>query len=452
MPNYLITGYWGEPHVTAENDRGFNAAVFGPGRYVLPVGEQLRAEFIGNNTVRLYDGKLIDGGAVAGIPAGKYVDLLIPEAGQGMNRNDIIAFQYSKDAATLIETGDFVVIPGTETAGAAVDPALTQQDILTDEATFDQFALYRVTVSGANISAPAQFFEVAGNMEIFAERVNEEIGKLNAAADSFRAVNILDNSDWVNPVNQRGNTAYTGLGYSIDRWVVSAAAALTVADGFALIQNDATEGVAMFTQRLEPGTLVEGKTYTGVFCFSGGTISHGSAVCTSGVVNLTEDVNNIYMQIAPSTEYDAFRICVKPGVNARIKWVALYEGEYTAKNLPKYQPKGYSAEFIECSRYFINCGEAYSLAGYTSTSGTTAYFNFPTPVEMRAKPTLGHVGGNDYFAVRSDGTHKIVQFSACNMLNRNPNNIAISCPTELPAKSACTLYYDGADMFLSADL
>ena len=82
--NYLITGYWGEPHVTAENDRGFNAAVFGPGRFVLPVGERLRAEFIGNNTVRLYDGKIIDGGALGGIPAGKYIDLLIPEAGQMM--------------------------------------------------------------------------------------------------------------------------------------------------------------------------------------------------------------------------------------------------------------------------------------------------------------------------------------------------------------------------------
>ena len=88
MANYLITGYWGEPHVTAENDRGINAAIFGAGRYVLPVGEQFRAEYIGNNTVRMYDGKLTDNGAAAGIPAGRYVDLTISEAGQGMNRND----------------------------------------------------------------------------------------------------------------------------------------------------------------------------------------------------------------------------------------------------------------------------------------------------------------------------------------------------------------------------
>ena len=91
--NYLITGYWGEPHVTAENDRGIHAGIFGVGRYVLPIGRQFSAEYIGNNVIRMYDGKLLDNGAAAGIPAGEYVDLMISNAGQGMNRNDLIVFQ-----------------------------------------------------------------------------------------------------------------------------------------------------------------------------------------------------------------------------------------------------------------------------------------------------------------------------------------------------------------------
>ena len=159
--NYLITGYWGEPHVTAENDRGLNAGIFGDGRMVLPVGNRLRAEYIGNNTVRVYDGKLLDNGALGGIPAGKYVDLLIPEAGQGMKRNDLVVFQYSKDASTLVETGIFVVVPGEETSGTAADPVLQQQDLLTDEATFDQMALYRVAVEGATIGAPEPLFQIS---------------------------------------------------------------------------------------------------------------------------------------------------------------------------------------------------------------------------------------------------------------------------------------------------
>jgi hypothetical protein len=159
--NYLITGYHGEPHVTAENDRGINAGTFGAGRFVLPVGEQFRAEYIGNNTIRLFDGKLMDNGAAAGIPAGEFIDLLISNAGQGMNRNDLIVFQYAKDDSTAVESGSFVVIQGTETSGTAADPELTQEDLLTNNATFDQMALWRVSVSGATISAPVQMFSVS---------------------------------------------------------------------------------------------------------------------------------------------------------------------------------------------------------------------------------------------------------------------------------------------------
>lgn len=158
--NYLITGYWGEPHVTAENDRGINAAIFGTGKFVLNVGKKFKAEYIGNNTVRMYDGKLLDNGAAVGIPTGEYVDLYIANAGQGMNRNDIIAFQYEQDMATMIERGTFVVIQGAETSGAANDPRLAIGDLLDEKTTFDQMEMWRVSVSGATIAAPEQLFGV----------------------------------------------------------------------------------------------------------------------------------------------------------------------------------------------------------------------------------------------------------------------------------------------------
>lgn len=199
--NYLITGYWGEPHVTAENDRGINAAIFGAGRFVLPVGNQLRAEYIGNNTIRVYDGKLIDNGAVAGIPAGKYVDLFVPETGQGMKRNDLIVFQYRKDASTLVESGVFVVINGVETQGTPIDPELSQEDILSDTATFDQMPLWRVAVEGSIISAPVQVFKVAKNM-------NNVSGNRIVAATSTDGVNYDATVDDVDEL-------YTGLEITI---------------------------------------------------------------------------------------------------------------------------------------------------------------------------------------------------------------------------------------------
>ena len=194
--NYLITGYWGEPHVTAENDRGINAAMFGTGRFVLPVGEQFKADYIGNNTIRMYDGKLMDNGAAAGIPVGEYVDLLIANAGQGKKRNDLIVFQYKQDASTLIESGIFTVIQGAESSGTASDPALTQEDLLSGEAAFDQMALWRVPVSGTTISAPVKLFSVyRNNVSHAADKNNphgvtpEQIGAASAGLADYTPYN-----------------------------------------------------------------------------------------------------------------------------------------------------------------------------------------------------------------------------------------------------------------------
>lgn len=158
--NYLITGYWGEPHVTPENDRCINAAAFGKGRFVLPIGERFRAEYMGNNIVRVHDGLLLDNGAAAGIPVGEYVDLQIANAGQGMNRNDLIVFRYTLDTSTLVERGTFLVVKGTETSGTASDPPLTKKDLLAGGATSDNVALWRVRVSGAVISDPERVYDV----------------------------------------------------------------------------------------------------------------------------------------------------------------------------------------------------------------------------------------------------------------------------------------------------
>lgn len=161
--NYLITGYHGKPHVTAENDRGINAGIFGAGRFVLAVGEQFRVELIGNNIIRMYDGKLIDNGAAAGIPAGEYIDFHIPYAGQGQKRVDQIIFQYEKEIGTLVETGSFIHIKGAETSATPVVTTLQQVDLLTGNARIDQMQLYRFLVTDTSIQAePVQTFEVRG--------------------------------------------------------------------------------------------------------------------------------------------------------------------------------------------------------------------------------------------------------------------------------------------------
>lgn len=192
MANYLITGYHGEPHVTAENDRGINAGIAGTGRYVLPVGEQFKAEYIGNNTVRLYDGKLIDNGAAAGIPAGEYIDLQISNASQGYYRNDLIVFQYKVDTSTLIENGTFLVVQGTETTGTPSDPTLTQQNLLSGSATMDQMALWRVKVEGTTINDPVKRFTLAETLKEHGHTVSDISGILPMANGGTSSTKLAD--------------------------------------------------------------------------------------------------------------------------------------------------------------------------------------------------------------------------------------------------------------------
>ena len=204
MSNCLITGYWGEHHVTAENDRGINAAIFGAGRFVLPVGQRFKAEYIGSNIVRLYDGKLLDNGAAAGIPAGEHIDLAVPFASSGKKRNDLIVFQYRQDISTLVETGNFMVLQGVETVETPVDPMVVQSDLLSNKATLDQMPLWRIVVSDTEVSAPVQLFTLAKNMvEV------EEIAKNSSSSGGGSGGGSGTPPDEVLPVAKGGTGATT---------------------------------------------------------------------------------------------------------------------------------------------------------------------------------------------------------------------------------------------------
>lgn len=213
--NYLITGYHGTPHITAENDRGINAGIFGTGRFVLPVGEQFRAENIGNNTIRMYDGKLIDNGAAAGIPAGSYIDFVIPAGAQSTNRIDIIAFQYSKDSSTMIETGTFEVVSGTETSGTPEAPGLTKSDLLSGNAQLDQMGLYSVTVENGAITDISTLFTVkhpvssSGDTMYEFLRFERTIG--NNAYSGYIGLNRTNGNVVVGGYKDGEETSYMGL-------------------------------------------------------------------------------------------------------------------------------------------------------------------------------------------------------------------------------------------------
>lgn len=217
--------------------------------------------------------------------------------------------------------------------------------------------------------------------------------------------NLLDNSDFTNPVNQRGATSYTATSsyiFTIDRWKMNYGT-LTINDGYI---NWTTNEEAQYKRLAQviPYTLKAGQTYTLAmlarvnqtdyavlrFAEKNGAGISGASVSLSATndftwfiisYNMSQDIVQLRPEILTGSG-------TNQNINIDIKAMALYEGEYTIENLPEYQPKGYAAELLECQRYFINLGNSSFGFGFVSANGTSCGIIIPMPTKMRATPTV----------------------------------------------------------------
>jgi hypothetical protein len=198
--------------------------------------------------------------------------------------------------------------------------------------------------------------------------------------------NLLDNSDFRNPVNQRGQTKYTAAGYCLDRWYKGSVMYVNVYDGYITLDNTDSAMHAMY-QKLE--NIDTSKVYTFAIKTGSGILYVGAAKFpTSGNVEVVglSDAGFVQFQYV-STGVHAVYINVNAKKYFGIEWVALYEGEYTAETLPEYQSKGYGAELAECMRYFRSIDfswKALTTATRRSSTGFRAALVFSTPMRMNA--------------------------------------------------------------------
>lgn len=195
--------------------------------------------------------------------------------------------------------------------------------------------------------------------------------ELNGKAPEYyiQPRNLLDNSDFRNPVNQRGLTTYNyQWQYTIDRWIVASAStdgvpSLDITDSGITITN--TTGNTYFIQRLPKSLITPGNKYTFVYQKSDGTIV---VITTTSFEEVgSESYQVVY--IIPS--------------GTTIVWAALYEGSYTADTLPPYVPKGYAAELAECMRYY----ELVGVHKYSMGRIGEVYFDIQF-TQKRISPTV----------------------------------------------------------------
>ena len=190
--------------------------------------------------------------------------------------------------------------------------------------------------------------------------------------------NLLDNSDFRNPVNQRGQSSYTEYwGYTIDRWYLSSGdssgsikATVTLTDG-GLKFTPSSESAARISlvQRLPQNVLRAGVDYT--------------------FVAKKPDGDYLFGDIEDDTaSYGFWQVALFIDTEVTLEWAALYEGSYTAETLPEYQPKGYAVELAECQRYFrwLKIGGA--------VNGNYIGYRIPLSPAMRTNPSTTGININ----------------------------------------------------------
>ena len=238
--------------------------------------------------------------------------------------------------------------------------------------------IYPLTTADQVILADGTRLEKDGKINVDVAN-SADSAKLGGKAPEYyiQPRNLLDNSDFTKPVNQRGNTSYSGNTYTIDRWYTySSNAEIVLNTGYITIQNSA------LMQKVDTDP---DKTYTAAVCKADGSVIVVTGTFSGGFGNV-----NIGIRCGISSGYPRF--LMEP-VLGGVKWAALYEGSYTADTLPPYVPKGYAAELAECQRYyqlFKNIG----ITGLLFSNNKKVLLPVYPKIPMRKTPTIsiGSIG------------------------------------------------------------
>lgn len=244
-----------------------------------------------------------------------------------------------------------------------------------------------VDVSNGN-STDENAYMFIDESDDYPDVIASDSSKLGGKAPEYylQPRNLLDNSDFSNPVNQR-NAGTVVNDYIIDRWH-----GFKTTDGSVTITTEGitATGDGYLQQRLPSGTLKSGKVYTIAVYYLDGTI----------------DVNT-------NGEYailDKFDVVNKIKPNGKtIAHIALYEGSYTADTLPPYVPKGYAVELAECRRYFERIGSSFSEqignVVYVASGAKSFVCSLQCSRKRIQHPTVTISGVENYRLLLKDGTN-----------------------------------------------
>ena len=151
-------------HIHAEDDAQLNRARFN-GSGITLCDNALACTVVNNNTVRLASGQYSNQWYMIAVVGGTTADLTVDSGSAGEYRKDLIVADFIRGGGDTADTHVFTVIKGTPAASAAsaTDPTLTQEDLSTG-GSHRQEALYRINISGTEITSIERVANYVGNV------------------------------------------------------------------------------------------------------------------------------------------------------------------------------------------------------------------------------------------------------------------------------------------------
>ena len=200
--------------------------------------------------------------------------------------------------------------------------------------------------------------EQVDQLDHTAQEIDDAVG----LAPQLSNPNLLDNWYFVNPVNQRGQTSYTGVGYGIDRWFQTNANCLcTITDNGLVFA--ATSGSSWMKQIIDSPDALFGRKVTVSMLTSDNTLhSITGTLTTESMTSNTgwDSGGNVNVGLYKTANGSAFvQIGNLTGNSITIKAVKLElgsqqtlahqdaDGNWVLNEIPDY-----SEQLARCQRYF----------------------------------------------------------------------------------------------------
>lgn len=299
-----------------------------------------------------------------------------------------------------------------------------------------------------NIGAPAPY-EAGDNISITGRIITTKAFPCNP--------NLLDNWYWGNPVNQRGQTSYTGAGYGIDRWKLDVGESVTIDNGLTLTKANSYLGQYFddfdkyIGMQLAGAVLMgDGNLYTGTYVYNG-VLNQGQILFANSRVGMyINKLSDTLTQVEINTTLANEKVrAVGLELGSQQTLAHKEYGDWVLNEIPKI-----GDQLAECQRYALvleGSEQVYCGKVYGSDAAKVDAF-IPTPVTMRTTPVLSTLQSPASIQIATNsGLKTDVSLS---VYDKSPNGVDVvaSCDTGLSANEPAVLRISGGKLLLSADL